>query len=61
MCRPHLRHDERWYVRFYSRDEWPWYQAGVILANGELHLANKHFRQFIESAETHRAEYGLGE
>ena len=43
------------YVRFYSRDEYPWYQAGaVIKLPAERAELKQLFQEFIDSAEVHR-------
>jgi len=45
------------FVRFYSRDPYPWYQAGVVidLPKGRERLFQV-FQDFIDSAEEHRSE-----
>ncbi len=64
MCRPQrnkpnglLCTSGSFYVRFYSRDPFPWYQASVVVQlPQERELMFQFFQEFIGSAEAHRQE-----
>ena len=54
MCRPvrhRHRHGGKWYIRFYSRHPYPWFQASVRLDDPSQVF--EHFQRFIDSAKEH--------
>lgn len=54
MTQPYPRYDRKWFIRFYSRDPWPFYKASIVLTNADLFLVYDHFDRFKASAEAHR-------
>lgn len=52
MARPRRLSSGKFLVRFYSRHEWPWYQARFI--SGSKKEWRAHFEQFKLRAEAHR-------